>query len=415
MDFTAYFTAGKTLNNNLNPYVNYVQSRWDLWDGFASFKHSRFLYPPLVAVMFQPIASVSYINAKYIWNFFNLTCFLVSILILLKITGLYHNLNKSLISLILAFNFFPFIALLERGQVDCLTLLLILCGFALNGKSKKNDFFAGLLFGFASLFKLYTLLIIPFLFLNKKYRVLYGYLTGIVLIVILTFSLCGTQLTKQYAEKEFNRIAKFGSGGTSEMQIPVWILQSYFPMTPTSISMIDGRMYLSESISFNSKASFVRLAEVIFDKTPFKIPNSIISGFVFLLLFAFIYYYDKKYNFTEKITNNLIYLQAILIIITLSSPYTWVMNLIWLLPVAFILTDKFEWFISEKKYLYLLLLIAGFLLIALPDNLLLTKNVPIVSEIFKVRFILGQIIILIFLVLMTKVFFTKFSIEDKEI
>ena len=72
MDFTAYYSAGKSLNNDLSPYVNYVLTRWDLWDGVGAFKHSRFLYPPLVANLFQPIATLPYINAKYVWNFFNL-------------------------------------------------------------------------------------------------------------------------------------------------------------------------------------------------------------------------------------------------------------------------------------------------------------------------------------------------------
>src|SRR5512137_1029090 len=77
MDFTAYYAAGKSLNNDLSPYVNYILTRWELWDGVATFNHSRFLYPPLVANLFQPLAKLPYINAKYIWNFFNLFCLII--------------------------------------------------------------------------------------------------------------------------------------------------------------------------------------------------------------------------------------------------------------------------------------------------------------------------------------------------
>jgi len=91
MDFTAYYAAGKSLNNGLSPYINHITTRWDLWDGVASFKHSRFLYPPLVANMFQPIATLTFIKAKYIWNFFNLLCFAICLLLLLKLFGFYKN------------------------------------------------------------------------------------------------------------------------------------------------------------------------------------------------------------------------------------------------------------------------------------------------------------------------------------
>lgn len=399
MDFTAYYAAGKSLNNGFSPYVNHILDRWDLWDGVATFKHSRFLYPPLVANLFQPLAALPFVQAKYIWNFFNLCCFTSCFLLLVFIfwkrnkEEAYKKSIKILISGILAFNFFPFIALLERGQIDCITLLFLLIGFALLLRNGRYEFLSGLFFGIATLFKLYSVLLIPFLFIQRKYKVIYGYFTGIFVLIVLTYIISGKDISYHYLTSDAPRIAKYGSSGTEEMRIPAWIMKAYFPMTPTSISIVDEKMYLTESISFNSKASFIRMLEVSF---PDILSNSIYSLMVFGIFFAIIFLGRKKINHSEA--NYFIYWQMILIIITLSSPYTWVMNLVWLLPLVFIITDIFTELYSGKKYILLLLIISGYLLLSLPDNLLLTKDVRIIGELIKSRFVMAELILFVSLI-----------------
>ena len=394
MDFTAYYTAGNVLNHNLSPYINHITTDWNLWDGLGTFKHSRFLYPPLVANLFQPLAELSYIDAKYIWNFFNLLCLIFCYILLLKIFDYQKELNKILFSGILCFNFFPFIALLERGQIDCLTLVFLLSGLYFYTKG-KNEYLTGFLWGIATLFKLYTFLMIPFLILRKKFKILFGYFSGIVLIVIITLTLNGFDNTYNYIFKEAPRIAKYGSSGTKEMQIPVWILQAYFPMCPTSVTIVQGRMYVTESISFNSKASFIRFFEVIQEKFPVKISNSVFSILVFLIFFIFIAIYYKKYFNKLDFKNDFIFWQIIFIIILFSSPYTWVMNLIWMLPVIFIMIKIFPELYKQKRYIYIIFFIIGYLLLAIPDNLLWTKDLLIIHNIFASRFVISEFIILV--------------------
>lgn len=397
MDFTAYYAAGKSLNNGLSPYVNYIITRWDLWDGVATFKHSRFLYPPLVANLFQPLAKLPFLQAKYVWNFFNLFCFVFCFVLLVFIfwkkndTDKFKKTIKILISGILAFNFFPFIALLERGQIDCLTLLFLLLGFSLLIKKEKYGFLAGVFFGIATLFKQYSILLVPFFFIQKKYKVIYGYFTGVFILAILTFFISGKTITYNYLTQDAPRIAKYGSGGTDDMRIPAWILQAYFPMTPTSISIVDGKMYLTESISFNSKASFIRLFEVSF---PDVISNSVYSLLVFGVFFLVIIFYRKKFILDSNL-NRFYFWQIILVIITLSSPYTWVMNLVWLLPFTFIAIEIIPELFISKKYLLLIIFVSGFLLLSLPDNLLLTKNIKIIGELIKSRFVISEFLLLI--------------------
>jgi hypothetical protein len=412
MDFTAYYAAGKSLNNNLSPYVNHILARWDLWDGVGAYKHSRFLYPPLVANLFQPLAKLPYLQAKYIWNFFNVFCLIVCFILLIFIfwkkngEDIYKKLVKILLAGILVFNFFPFLALLERGQIDCITLLFLLLGFSILIKKEKYEFLSGVFFGIATLFKLYSVLLIPFLFVQKKYKVIFGYFTGLFILAILTFLISGKNLSYDYITKEAPRIAKYGNGGTEDMMIPAWILKAYFPMTPTSISIIDEKLYLTESISFNSKASFIKILEVALPKF---FSNSVYSVIIYTAFFILLLYLRKKAGIENL--NPFIFWQMILIVILLSSPYTWVMNLVWLLPFTFIFIDILPVLFKEKKYVTMILLLAGYLLLALPDNLLLTKQIKIFGELFKSRFIIAEFILLIFLFLV--LFFSKNNTAEK--
>src|SRR5262245_28730282 len=69
-DFAAYFVAGAARRATLDPYVNHAgaPARAALWDGVAVFAHSRFLYPPLVAELFRPLAALPYAAAKALFT-----------------------------------------------------------------------------------------------------------------------------------------------------------------------------------------------------------------------------------------------------------------------------------------------------------------------------------------------------------
>jgi hypothetical protein len=391
MDFTAYYAAGKTMNANLNPYKNYILEDWDLWDGLATYKHSRFLYPPLVAVFFQPFAVMKYSDAKFLWNVINLLLYLFIVLILLFIFEFQKDLFKILLVFTLALNFFPFIALLERGQIDLLTFLPVILGFL--AYKKEKDFFAGLLWSVAIIFKLYTLLFIPFLLLIKKYRTLKGFLSGTVLLFLLMIIVNGKNLTWNYFFKELPRISAYGNAGTDEMKIKNQTLQEYFPMTPVSITVVDGKPYITESISFNSKASFIRILQVVQEKLKVNFPNSYYSFLIFILLFLLVYLFYRKNKITD-FYKFAIFWQTAFAVVLLTSPFTWVMNLVWLLPVIFIGIYTLPVLFRNKKYFLIILLIAGYIMLSVPDNLLLTKNSSL-TEFFKSRFVISEIIILI--------------------
>lgn len=394
MDFTAYYTAGKALTAELSPYKNHILEDWNLWDGFAQYKHSRFLYPPLLAKFFQPLSTIPYHSAKLLWNITNVIILFANLFLLVVIFKT-KKLWQILAVLIAALNFFPLIALLERGQIDNFALLFILLAayFVIN---KRSFFVGGVLLGFATLFKLYLLFIIPFLILKREGKVLGGYSVSLVLLATLTLIITGPDITYDYLTNQAPRIASFGSSGTPEMLIPVWILVKYFPMTPISVSLIQGKMYLSESISFNSKASLVKVIDNIANSLGIVVSPIFTSAIVFTLFFLTIYYITSKKNLIIKSTSNqaeFLYWQIALLIILLSSPYTWIMNLVWLFPSLFFILYLWSKRLNKDIYLPLTVISMGYVLLSIPDSFFFLRNVNIVNHVIQARFIIAELIL----------------------
>lgn len=396
LDFSAYYTAGKSLNHGFNPYENNILKGFQYWDGFAQFKHSRFLYPPLAAEVFRPLSLLNYRDAKTIWNILNLLLYLSAFFILAARFGLFKDLLKLLFSTVLMLNFFPFTALLERGQADCVTLFLLAVTLILLLKNDKtSEFISGITAAFASLFKLYLVLLIPFLLFKKKFRFVYGYLSGFVMIILMTISLYGYNNTGDFLFDEMPRIAIHASSGTDEMKIPVGILHSYFPMTPVSVTMIEGKTYLTESMSFNSKASLVKMMENIFSQYGRKIPNIVFSAVLFLFMLGLMFNISRR-NKNDNIT--LSYWLILLLAVLLVSPFTWIMSLVWIVPLVIIISEKSGKTAVKRNFTAYILLISGFILTAFPDNLFITEKSSF-EIFFKSRFILGGILLLISLII----------------
>lgn len=396
MDFTAYYTAGKAVASGLSPYKNYIVENWNLWDGFAQYQHSRFLYPPLVAKFFQPFSSLPYSSAKLLWNIINVVILLVNLALLVVILGI-RKIWQGLVVLITALNFFPFIALLERGQIDNLALFFILLAVYLS-INKKSFFLSGVSLGIATLFKLYLLFTIPFLIFKKQWKLLVGYFVTLVSLAISTFIVAGTNVTYDYLTNQAPRIASFGSSGTQEMLIPVWILAKYFPMTPISVSLVQGKMYLSESISFNSKASMVKVIDNIIHSFGITLSPVFLSVIIFIVFFIIFYYIVNTRTSIIKSDNNyqeFLYWQFSLLIILLSSPYTWIMNLIWLFPSLFFVLHLWDKRSQKGIVLPLIIISIGYILLSIPDSFFFLRNVNIISYVIQARFIVAELILFI--------------------
>jgi len=389
MDFTAYYTAGKVMNLGLSPYKNYIEEDWLLWDGVAQFQHSRFLYPPIAGNFFQPFAKLHYSAAKHIWNYLNFFFVISAVFLWLKISRFDKNIFAVFIAGIFTFNFFPLYTLLERGQIDGLTFLLLTLGIF--SVIKQKNFAAGIFFAIASVFKFYCLLLIPFLLLKKKFNTVISFAVSVILIIAAMYVFNGTLLVNDYVFNQLPRISEFAESGTEDMKIDSWILKNYFQISRYSISMIDGHPFVSESISFFSKASLIKVITSVQSKMGLNLSSTIWSAMIFILI---LFLFGRNFKCYSTLNQWCIIFSVILI----CSPFTWVMNLVWMIPVMFVIFSCFQNG-NFKNFSFGLVLI-GLLMISFPDNY--KVNNLILDGFLKSRYVIGEVMILTGMLLLPK-------------
>ncbi len=394
MDFTAYYTAGKVMNLGFSPYNNYIAQDWLLWDGVAQFKHSRFLYPPIAGSFFQPIAKLQYSTAKHIWNYLNFFFVISAMFLWLKISKFDKNIFAILIAGIFTFNFFPFYTLLERGQIDGLTFLLLTLGIF--ATIKQKNLIAGILFAAASIFKFYCLLLIPFLLLKKKFNTVISFAFSVILIIAAMYAFNGTLLVNDYVFNQLPRISEFAESGTEDMKIDSWILKNYFQISRYSISMMDGQPFVSESISFFSKASLIKVITSVQSKAGLELSSTIWSAIIFILILFLFGKNIRSYN-------TLFQWSIILLVILICSPFTWVMNLVWLLPVLFVIFHLFQ--SNSYKNTSFVFILCGLMIISFADNY--KVNNFLLDGFLKSRHVIGELLILTGMLLLPKLKYFK--------
>ena len=124
IDYRAFYLAGKSVLNNLNPYLNHISLNSDFYGPINSelSKFSGWKYPPLASYLFTPFAILPYEISK---NLFNLISLLTALsLTFFTLKKRLHDINPS--SLIITGISFPFLATISRGQIEILIVCLAL-------------------------------------------------------------------------------------------------------------------------------------------------------------------------------------------------------------------------------------------------------------------------------------------------
>jgi hypothetical protein len=380
MDFSAFYTAGEALNAGLSPYRNHITATPPIWDGVDRYQHSRFLYPPLVATLFQPVALMSYHAAKYLWMIVSLVALCASLILALRLSGTGMRGAAAMTTALVTLVFHPLLTFLERGQIDSITLLFVTRGIALMCLKKRSGV-AGFLIAVATLLKLHTLLIVPFLVLRKQWRVLAGYAAGGVLILVFSVLFCGPQALQQYVTVEFPRIAKFGEGGTEDMRVDPAIVASLEP--GEGLTVKDGRVYPRTYFTFVANASLVRLPvmrriQSLLFSVGFPSPQTAASLIVFGLFLGVLAVLQWCGALAPSGTpqQEFLYWQLVLVIIMLSAPLTWVMNTVWLLTLLpFSISGLFAPHLLVKR-ISLVMVSVGLLIAALADHFAFPMLLP---------------------------------------
>jgi hypothetical protein len=418
MDFAAYYTAGEALNRGLDPYVNQVTADPPLWDGVARYSHSRFLYPPLAAHLFRPLASLPYATAKSLWTVLGILTTAGSLTIAAWMIGCKRITPLAWVWIATATaGFHPLLTHLERGQIDTFTLLLLMTSIGLmiypqrpradadpsdlvedhGRRLEPASLAAGLLLALATLLKLHIGLILPFLIVRKRWSIATTYVAGLALIGV-TSLLVSPGLSRTYIAQHLPRVSVYGEAGTAEMLVPQEQLDELLAGVPEGMTLkgVPGRtvVYHRESFGFFANGTLVRyvaprLAESpIMQRWGLQVSVSQLSLGLFALLFGGFYlcwllYVRAASSATTSPIAELVYWNLALVVISITAPQTWVMNLVWLLPLFVIVAAELHRMAAPEtgggrlpEYAIAMVVLVALALAGIPDRFIAAPYIP---------------------------------------
>lgn len=390
-DFAAFYTAGEASALGLSPYRTHAEHEPPVWDGVDTYRHSRFLYPPLVATLFRPLAALPYSVAKRLWMVVSLACLAYALAATLRAVGAHPGTTALLaLGVFVAFSH-PLLTLLERGQIDSVTLALIVAAARPLIQEGRERLASGVLLAAATLLKLNVVYVIPFLALRKRWRVLAGYALGGVALGIVSLIANGPRVLADYVTRELPRIAAYGENGTSDMLLPTDQLERLRAGRPPGRTVKDGREYAVESFGFVANAS---LARVVSARTGGHRLASATSAAILVVLCGILFLVERRQRGRPRDpVRELVHWQVILTTILLAGPLTWAMNVVWLLPAAVILLhwDRLTHPVEAPALVGLAL---GLLLAAVPDHHTLTVLAPYGLRLLTWKYVLAELVVL---------------------
>ncbi len=316
-DFAAYLTAALARIWNLDPYLNYAGQSDDLalpWDGVAIFRHSRFLYPPLIADLFRPLLAVPFLAAKSLFTAAMLTAWIGAGV------ALADDRRGRTIFFAAGALFFPFYRHLERGQIDLFILLLL----AIAWRTRGRPWIAGAALAASVAFKPAFVGLWPVVWASGRARTTLAALAVGAGLVGLTAVVDGPGRLREYVTEVLPRAALYGEGGTEEMLLPA----ARLPAADDDGSMhVGGRTYRTSIGDAPAAASVPRLLAPE-GPTPARARLPFVVGIGVLTVIA------RRLRRANDADREALLFWAAAVTCVVTSPAGWVMGLVLALPLA---------------------------------------------------------------------------------
>lgn len=330
LDFAAFSTAGEARAHGLSPYQTHPHREPPIWDGSDVFRHSRFLYPPLAATLFRPLAALPYSVAKRVWMLGIVICLALALRETLLTLHVRLSVEWALAVALFVATFHPLLTLLERGQVDALTLLLIAAALRPLVSDGRQTVASGFLLALATVLKLNVGFLVPFLLLRRKFRLVLAYAASGLILLGVSLTLDGPALWSDYVVHEMPRISRFGERGTEEMRLPPEVLDRLRNGAPEGETIRQGQTYRLESFGYVANASLAWIVSRRGGVTPAR------AALVLLAVLVAVMACRPWRNGPSAgdPVRELAHWQAVMAGILLCGPLTWAMNVVWLLPVG---------------------------------------------------------------------------------
>lgn len=221
-DFGVYYMAGYALNHDLNPYDKdgLLTASYELPD--VEYGGLPYLYPPITAHLFQPLACLSYFEATYVWYILKCTALEILIVLTLSLCRIPRNLLYLFILHIAALWFRPIHLDFNAGNMAVFEAALIYSFFWLwkTGKTRLSAIPLTL----AGSIKVIPFLLILYPLHLRKYKLL------------VSFSLCAIVLGG-LTLLDYERLTSYFSFYRSTKWLMIWDeqVQSFFNCSATTV------------------------------------------------------------------------------------------------------------------------------------------------------------------------------------
>jgi hypothetical protein len=175
-------------------------------------------YPPFVALLFSLFARISFLPAYLLWMGVLLLLYLGGIAATVQGVFAKQPLKTSLV-LCLSLGFYPFfICTLKNGQLSAFAVFA--AGIAIFQERNGRPFWGGLVLSILIYKPTLLVLLVPMLLLTRRFRMLSGFVTGAIALLLLTTSICGVGIWPIYYRHSLGFMGQFiESHGQSVLQL----------------------------------------------------------------------------------------------------------------------------------------------------------------------------------------------------
>ena len=315
IDYRAFYLAGKSVLNNLNPYLNHISLSSDFYGPINSelSKFSGWKYPPLASYIFAPLALLPYELSKNIFNLISLLSISLLTFLIIKKRVFYPDPY----SLIIVGISFPLLAIISRGQVEILIVCLALISLYFY---KQNKIFLSAsviaILGFIKVFPL--LLVVAFIKSSRKKRFFISLIISLLILYFLNLILCPLEWRQSFIERITIPWNQMPLGDLKEL--------------PNNLGIIKDTMMVKTSDArnlFHSHFFVFGFANPLLSSNLFL---SAIIGTIGALICLFKY---AKYSLT-------LCFFTIMNWINIINPISWIMGLFWYVPLFIFIYKKIK-------------------------------------------------------------------------
>ena len=332
IDYRAFYLAGKSVLNNLNPYLNHISLNSDFYGPINSelSKYSGWKYPPLASYIFAPLASLPYELSKNIFNFLSLLSISLLTFFILKKRLFYINPN----SLIIVGISFPLLATISRGQVEIILVCIALLSLYFHNQNKI--FLSANLIAIMGFIKIFPLLLaVSFIKSYQRKKFFIYLIISLLILYFLNMIFCPLEWRQSFIE----RIT------VPWNQMPIGDLKEL----PNNLGVIKDSMMVRTS---DARNLFHSHFFVFGFANPLLSNNLFLSGIIGTIGALICFFKYEKYSLT-------LCFFTIMNWINIINPISWIMGLFWYVPLFIFSYEKIK--PSLKIILVLPLILPPFL------------------------------------------------------